>query len=406
MKTRSYFFIFCFLSFIGCQKTTRLQSDFNAVVIEVNPADAAQDVNLSNIFSTIDYVELETEDEYLIGEVSQMLVYNDRYYILDENITQSIFCFDIEGKFIFKIDAIGNGPDEYLNPASIAINDTEQKLLIYCDKSSRVLSYDLDGKYLSTSRIGFIATRMAFLKDNHYAFFCDYNTSNVQYHENHSLPNLIITDKNFKVAKTNLFFPETVNFSAISMLPKNFDNAEELSLLVPYNDTIYHITPDELIRAFYMDFGKYKKDKACISSLFDATLDHEDINTIMTNKCNMVIKTESEDALFFIYLCGYKCYYAFYKKQDKILYQTYIDFTNEVNKIDYPFKNDIDGSPFTTPFYAYKDKFYGVVTPDKLQQYSTKILQDENLISKEKITPILNSTSPYNNPVIVVYTLN
>ncbi len=61
-----------------------------------------------------------------IGFVKQILSYKDRYYILDTPLGKTIYMFDSEGKYLKKIDKIGQGPGEYVMPRSIIINKKQK----------------------------------------------------------------------------------------------------------------------------------------------------------------------------------------------------------------------------------------------------------------------------------------
>lgn len=71
-----------------------------------------KELTASELFNKIEIIPLETTDKSLITAIGRIIEYDDRYYILDDRIAV-LFCFDKQGKFIYKIDKNGNGPDEY-----------------------------------------------------------------------------------------------------------------------------------------------------------------------------------------------------------------------------------------------------------------------------------------------------
>jgi hypothetical protein len=63
----------------------------------------------------IKYIPLETNTECLIGEVNKILIRNNRIFIADFHKTETLFVFDIQGNYLFKINSKGHGPGEYIN---------------------------------------------------------------------------------------------------------------------------------------------------------------------------------------------------------------------------------------------------------------------------------------------------
>ena len=72
------------------------------LIIDVDPSKAIENIKMSEHYSDINYIPLETNDNSLIGNISDIIKYKDRFYILDNDITQSVFCFTETGNFLFK----------------------------------------------------------------------------------------------------------------------------------------------------------------------------------------------------------------------------------------------------------------------------------------------------------------
>ncbi|HJE47839.1 MAG TPA: 6-bladed beta-propeller [Phocaeicola coprophilus] len=63
-------------------------------------------------FETFDYVKLEMTSESVIGDVSKVVIGNERIYVLSL-IDPRIFIFSLDGKYINSLKR-GNGPGEVL----------------------------------------------------------------------------------------------------------------------------------------------------------------------------------------------------------------------------------------------------------------------------------------------------
>ena len=103
----------------GCTNTNQ-KYNFGNGVITVDFKDP-QNIKSSDIITKHTYIKLETSDSSLFGSVNQIEILNDRIYILDKNKTNSIFIFSIQGEFIKRLGANGNGPGEFIAPQSFKI---------------------------------------------------------------------------------------------------------------------------------------------------------------------------------------------------------------------------------------------------------------------------------------------
>jgi hypothetical protein len=100
-------------------------------------------------FDTCYLVRLETTAASLVGEVSDLELFNDRIYIFDKKTT-SIHVFDKNGRFLHDVSKQGRAPGEYtsLSAFHIDASDSTVNLVDYLAKA--VHKYDLSGNYLST----------------------------------------------------------------------------------------------------------------------------------------------------------------------------------------------------------------------------------------------------------------
>ncbi|MDZ4058585.1 MAG: 6-bladed beta-propeller, partial [Bacteroidales bacterium] len=71
-------------------------------------------VQLSEIAESIEYIPLETNRNSMIDKVSwSSLVFENNKYYIRTRFEESIFVFDSVGKFLFKFNRTGRGPEEY-----------------------------------------------------------------------------------------------------------------------------------------------------------------------------------------------------------------------------------------------------------------------------------------------------
>ena len=81
-------------------------------------------VNLSEFVSSVELVPLETTEACLIGTLAQLVEHNGYYYIGSAGmVTEQVMVFDANGRFLYKLDKRGMGPDEFYDKYGISDED-------------------------------------------------------------------------------------------------------------------------------------------------------------------------------------------------------------------------------------------------------------------------------------------
>lgn len=137
----------------GTTKSDTTTIDTSYVEITVNPASNVA-VPFDSIIDRVSFVRLETSNDCLIGTVNQIICTEELIFIMDREVANSIFCFDMEGHFLYKIGKIGQGPGEYTRLCNIALIK-DKKQLVAVDWNGKLHYYDLNGKYLKDDNIPF-----------------------------------------------------------------------------------------------------------------------------------------------------------------------------------------------------------------------------------------------------------
>jgi hypothetical protein len=87
-------------------------------------------LSATDIFSTVTFLPLETNNDFIMGSVNKILKVDDFYYILDLQ-TKSIFIYDETGKSVNKISRVGNGPNEYIRIEDFIVDKNYITLLCF-----------------------------------------------------------------------------------------------------------------------------------------------------------------------------------------------------------------------------------------------------------------------------------
>ena len=111
---RKYFsFILLWVGLFSCrQEKMTSHSDGSLLDIDDNTEfGVIENTKLSSVFKNSRIVELETNENSLIGgRGNKVMKYKSRFYVLSHN---TILIFDNNGEFIGKLNHIGNGPEDY-----------------------------------------------------------------------------------------------------------------------------------------------------------------------------------------------------------------------------------------------------------------------------------------------------
>ena len=107
--------------------------DVITIDIPVYYNDSVQFPSISRMFET-DTVVLETGAfETLLGEdIKDIEILDDTLIILSGDFNKGVIhLFDINGRFIRKIDKTGRGPGEYLNIRKIDIDPVKRHIIVF-----------------------------------------------------------------------------------------------------------------------------------------------------------------------------------------------------------------------------------------------------------------------------------
>jgi hypothetical protein len=89
---------------------------------------------------TFSIIPLEATDDCLISQIDKIEIKNNRIYVMDK-LAQSVYVFDMAGKYLNKIYKHGQGPGEYVNLSYMTVTDSS--VIIVDHLAERYLEYSL-----------------------------------------------------------------------------------------------------------------------------------------------------------------------------------------------------------------------------------------------------------------------
>jgi len=150
MKKKSYYILsisMCFFFYVSCSfnsSRNKESEDKGLYVINLDSIGFSEHPFLySTIYKNIKTIFLETNDSSLIGGISKIRACDQHIYILDNRIAKSLLVFDMNGRFIRRIGAVGGGPGEFVEPSDFTIDTKNKTIFILDEPSQRINKYSL-----------------------------------------------------------------------------------------------------------------------------------------------------------------------------------------------------------------------------------------------------------------------
>ena len=322
MKTsmRNQCLVFCMFSiFISCNNNEvsfkSLIENKNLIKLSINSISDNPSIEIDSLIDSIYYIKPQVSDNSLIGEYSKILFEDNKVFILENSKTnKAVYAFAMDGKFLFNINARGDGPGEYVSIHDFYV-DANNKQVGILDRS-QILKYDYKGKFIGKLDLRKYLVKNIIYNNNFiYAYTYSYCFEN----KCHNLKvfnmqgELVYSD--YPLEKSLQDFPlasDKIYLNADS--DKVFFNSLN-------NDTIYRFEKDHLTPEVVVDFAEYKYPDDEFHKLLDKGEDViSELSYLRDSKYALFgINNFSltSDYLFTSFLKGYTVYYALFSFKTK-----------------------------------------------------------------------------------------
>ena len=341
--------------------------------------DHYQSIPTERLFSKIEIIPLETNEQSLIQRISKVIEYNSCLYILDSR-QKAILIFDKTGKFISKIHTVGRAPSEYSLLYDIAIN-TYSETLDALDPMGKIITYDLKGNYISS--IYLPHPPMA------YHLISILNKDSILLHTEP----YITTDYTFRIFSRKA-----------DSITKQFNKQQEFiswnikGPLQVYKDTLYYsqaihnevykIINDSLYLAYSWNFGKYSYDinQMQLPDLTDPTKQMKFYKEVMySSKIPYTFSFSGQND---------KYYYCSIFMKEKMVHV----FQDKMSKKDIVFST-MEENIGIFPLSIDNEKIIGITDDDWMPLSSLMNAKNANISNQE----ILKELTDNSNPILVKY---
>lgn len=397
IRIRLFLFIAVCFS-VSCIHDTPHNLAVNTIAVPLNGESGS--IKMSDVIERLEYIQLETTPECLIGRVDRIIPIKQAFLLVDRWKTKTVFIFDRAGKFIRKISRKGRGPQEYISLADVDYDTDAGQLVVLDSYGQKLLFYSLEGEFVKKIDLNGIFQRMAYIGSGKLALYSDYNKV-FNFETKAGFPNIVLLDMNTGELKADLFFDKNINPKGIIIsLSNNFSKFSDHAsgLIMPLNDTIYLLSDDGGIeRRYFVDLGPRKAE--AWSKIMKMATDGK-------RKAGDAGKAYEEATypVLIEYLETKGVVYLFYTFNDLNFYGFYYPATNQFieamglsgSKFSYsdiPIINDFDGMVPFCPRNCDEDSFYYLLEPGVFAGYKAS--------GDSTVRTIANAVSANDNPILI-----
>ncbi|MDR2145536.1 MAG: 6-bladed beta-propeller [Tannerella sp.] len=399
---KNFIGIFSFILFISsCDEKKKVNNDEFIESISLNPHEAVEFVNLSEIADSIKCIRLQTDSNDVLGRIREIVIRQKYIYAMDMS-QQMIFVFDKEGKFVAKLNKRGQGPDEYtvIGPFFIDDNEKYMEIVDYAGKCTLLkysnISFDL------VDKIPFPDIKFnQFRRHNGFYYFATQQQNNTINGKKTNAGLIIVNDKNEDEYKVLFDKKIETGNHGYSPFSESFtiNDRNELFLTLMYDNTFYRLDGEKAYPIFSVDFGKYGiNNKMGLEPVEKQSKYIKNVNGLASFP---VLNINNSDIMSFSYYFKQSEEERMYREED---FRQYIKMKKS-NKVYHTkkMKNDITDFPnhiyinnfFNAHEVWYENYLVDIIFPDRYFSDDTSKIYVEGL----------GEITAYDDPIVVLIKL-
>jgi len=243
----------------SCNRNTQVEQT-GLLKIRLVPEEI-DTIHLDSLVRNVKYVALETGTDCLIEKHDHIQIVADKIFVASNSgMQQAIFVFDMQGRFLFKIDAHGRGPGQYLHVSSFIVNSLEEQVIVF--DQIRASVYDFNGDFVKSHFFTDIhpGKNTVLFFGHYYSYALDFLAQTRTNPDPDILFNTIaIFDSTFSLIshtfpRRNQFIQSTYLHDDKNMLIKG---KESLYIFDHYFGIINEVIGNDLIPRYQLDYGEH-----------------------------------------------------------------------------------------------------------------------------------------------------
>ena len=358
-----------------CNKPNKSANYQKAIKADIDNQD---EVSIFDIFEKIEVIPLETNDSCLIRGINKVICHNNLFYIFDE-FENKLLAFDNTGKFNYKIDDKGQGPEDYIRLSDFDIDKEKDILSLLDPTKSEISEYNLEGHFLRKYKLPEIIGAYDAIKhlNNNVIAFWTYDYDN----------RLKFISKDNNQIFNECFPEENDMFRRVTMQFVVYENYLSRSV----DNNVYKILPEGTTSiAYTWDFGKLNVNHSTLNKPDPRKMGREEIS-------NFGKKISASEVINYIFTrtgAGGNSDYIYSQilRKDK-----YINiWHHKTNNKTVVFEKTTEGACFFPVFWTEEFVIGNIPEVYFNAVLSDGILDEENIIKK-------NQRSEDDNPILVKY---
>ena len=214
-------------------------------------------IKLSDVFSEVKIIPLETRPECVIGNTKIEFI-DDNIYVGTQNFpgAAKLYRFDSKGRFLNEIGKEGNGPGEHTGYLLTQINQLDESDKICVTWIGEPQVFTAEGEFVNEVKQPFILLGNTY----HYGdneWFSPGSCTGIPQYQRDSV-NIIFYNTEGEINKIipRLKYPSSNDYTPSFGLCSVYKFENAYHIYNPGNDTIFKIVNKELIPYFSLDFGQ------------------------------------------------------------------------------------------------------------------------------------------------------
>ncbi len=374
-------------------------SENKYITLYLDEIEGINNLKLSSVFLSARPIILELTDNSIIGSINKMQVIEDKLIILDKSRAKSLFVFNKDGKFLYKVGERGGGPGEYTGISDFTI-DIDRKIIFLMDENRQIINaYDLmDGKFLYDINI-----RDEYSKSYHIQFADSVLYTDLFYKDRRAKEQRLLRSIDIKTGNTqNLFLDVKYNkgFNEMYFTGKGvfFSRNNNPVYMQLFMDTLMTLSNNKVLPYIVLNSKNLVNSKD-IENTRKISGSYITGKFFRTNKYHS-LENFIESDKFFIIKCGYanSIQYLYYDKTDGNLTINNVLADDVLFKSFDPRKNKV----WVDFLCEGSEGIYAQISNLYLAHFIDAIQKDELKDNVYSVTD-LSRIDENSNPIIILY---
>jgi hypothetical protein len=383
-------FTILFFLFFSCNENVKksyvnVSSEFENIVVDTNMTF----LKLSTIATSIDYIPLQTSENFIIGKIDKIKLFNNKFYILDKKSAKSLFIFDRSGKFLFSKTARKDELISINNLTDFFIDEKSELIYLYARDAKTIFVFNCSNGYLVRKiKLNGFFQNIAVLNPNSIILMRD----GKQYADSYGDYKMCLFDSIGNLQKK--WFDQAINKSfniGQFVFDPNLSNGQFVFART-FIDTIYFLSDTGMNARYFVNLGGTNDKEIFTSNNYKKVI-------------SLLEKSESSYMSNFIFNSDSTL--TFFMKSGNSIGQYNYNKKTKTGKLLRYIKNDIDNNMLPLMDYRNEKVAVSVIPADIVQQFfNLNSTTPDFKIKYKKLIELNNLITQDSNPVIALMSFN